>query len=281
MDSSTKAAISEATHAAILADQIKGFQQKLDQARREVIADAKARGIDIDVIGSIFVRPKKPRAYYEAIRKGLAFIVSPSLDGLSRSELRDAVAEHSGFAAVGIAPKAWSSTKLPPRLVEYAESRLIEAGFMAEVDRWNGRGQPGLNTFSKVAKLRLAGRRVPARETGRAFATGRVEFLGNDQVNWFGKLRKMSRKGRGQTLNVRINGQDYGVVTALLKLDNTLDKATILEWVALADERANEAKRLADAQAAAEVAQRSDAQEAEALLADVLVEPKRRTHRRP
>lgn len=272
MGSSTKAAISDATRAAILADQIKGLQRKLDQARREVIADAKALGIDIDIIGAVIVRPKKPQAYYEAIRKGLAFIVNPALDGLSRSKVRDAVAEHAGFAAVGIGPAAWSSTKLPRRLIEYAESRLIEAGFMDEVARWNGRGKPRLDTFSKVAKLRMAACRVAADEAGRTFAAGPFAFLGNDQVDWFGSVRTLRRKGNGGTLVVRSGGKDHGVVAALLALDKTLTKETILGWLRNADEAARVARERAEVQAAAEAADKAAADEIDAALGDILGE---------
>ncbi|RQP40100.1 hypothetical protein [Burkholderia ubonensis] len=272
MGSSITADISEATRAAILADQIKGFQRKLDQARREVIADAKAQGIEIDIIGSVFVRPKKPQTYYEAIRRGLTFIVNPALDGLSRPEIRDAVAEHAGFAAVGIGPKAWSSTKLPPRLIEYAESRLIEAGFMDEADRWNGRGKPRLDTFSKVAKLRITARRVAADETGRKFVAGPFAFLGNEQVNWFGVVRKMSRKGNGRTLVVRSEGKDHGIVAALLAMDKTLTKETILGWLRNADDAARVARERAEAQAAAEAADKAAADKIDAALGDILGE---------
>ncbi|WP_063532610.1 hypothetical protein [Burkholderia sp. MSMB1589WGS] len=271
MGSSTKAALSDAARAAILADHIKGFQRKLDQARREVIADAKARGIDIDIIGSVIVRPKKPQAYYEAIRKGLAFIVNPALDGLPRSEIRDAVAKHAGFAAVGIGPKAWSSTKLPPRLIEYAESRLIDAGLMTDADRWNGRGKPRLDTFSKVAKFRLAAHKV-ADETGRDFAAGRFAFLGDDQVNWFGSVRTLRRKGNGGTLVVRSGGKDHGVVATLLALDKTLTKETILCWLRNADEAARVARERAEVQAAAEAADKDAADEIDVALGDILGE---------
>ncbi|KVD18172.1 hypothetical protein [Burkholderia ubonensis] len=271
MGSSTKAAISDATRAAILADQIKGFQRKLDQARRGVIADAKAQGIDIDIIGAVFVRPKKPQAYYEAIRKGLAFIVNPALDGLSRSELRDAVAKHAGFAAVGIGPKAWSSTKLPPRLIEYAESRLVEAGLMVDADRWRGRGKPALATFSKIAKFRLAARNA-AGDTGKDFSTGRFAFLGNDQVDWFGSVRTLRRKGNGGTLVVRSGGKDHGVVAALRALDKTLTKEVILGWLSNADEAARVARERAEVQAAAEAADKAAADEIDAALGDILGE---------
>ncbi|WP_175769866.1 hypothetical protein [Burkholderia cenocepacia] len=271
MGSSTKAAISDATRAAILADQIKGLQRKLDQARREVIADAKALGIDIDIIGSVIVRPKKPQAYYEAIRRGLAFMVSPALDGLSRSAVRVAVAEHAGFAAVGIGPKAWSSTKLPPRLIEYAESRLVDAGLMSDADRWNGRGKPRLDTFSKVAKFRLAARKA-AGDTGKDFAMGRFAFLGNDQVYWFGSARTLRRKGNGGTLVVRSGGKDHGVVAALLALDKTLTKEMILGWLRNADEAARSARARAEVQAAAEAADEAAADEIDAALGGILGE---------
>lgn len=271
MGSSTKAAISDATRAAILGDQIKGFQRKLDKARREVIADAKALGIDIDIIGSVIVRPKKPQAYYEAIRNGLAFIVNPALDGLSRSEIRNAVAEHAGFAAVGIGPKAWSSTKLPPRLIEYAESRLIDVGLMVDADRWNGRGKPRLDTFSKVARFRLAARNA-AGDTGRDFATGRFAFLGNDQVDWFGSVRTLRRKGNGGTLVVRSGGKDHGVAAALLALDRTLTKEVILGWLRNADDAARAARERAEAQVAAETADKAAADEIDAALGDILGE---------
>lgn len=267
--SSTKAAISDATRAAILDGQIKGFQRKLDKARREVIANAKALGIDIDIIGSVIVRPKKPQAYYEAIRKGLAFIVNPALDGLSRSEIRDAVAAHAGFAAVGIGPKAWSSTKLPPRLIEYAESRLIDVGLMADADRCSGRGKPRLDTFSKVAKFRLAACKA-AGETGRAFATGRFAFLGNDQVDWFGSVRTLRRKGNGGTLVVRSGGKDHGVIAALLAQDKTLTKETILGWLRNADDAARVARERAAIQASADAARAADELAAGAALDDIL-----------
>ncbi|KWN18496.1 hypothetical protein [Burkholderia ubonensis] len=270
MGSSTKAAISDATRAAILADQIKGFQRKLDKARREVIADAKALGINIDIIGSVIVRPKKPQAYYEAIRKGLAFIVNPALDGLSRSEIRDAVAAHAGFAAVGIGPKAWSSTKLPPRLIEYAESRLIDAGFMAEADRWSGRGKPRFGTFSKVAKFRIEARRKPSADAGRDFSIGRFEFLGNGRVYWFGKERALRRNGNGETLGVRVSGKDYGIVTELMKLDRTLTREVIMGWLRLADEVARLARERAEAQVAADVAREAEDRAAAASLDAIL-----------
>ncbi|AJY17792.1 hypothetical protein L0Z13_13050 [Burkholderia multivorans] len=268
MDSSTKAAISDATRAAILADQIKRLQRKLDQSRREVVAEAKALGIEIAIIGSVIVRPKKPQAYYEAIRKGLAFIVNPALDGMSRSAIRDAVATHAGFAAVGIGPKAWSSTKLPPRLIRYAESCLIEAGLMADADRWNGRGKPRFDTFSKVAKFRLSARKA-AGETGQDFAAGRFAFLGNDQVDWFGSVRTLRRKGNGGTLVVRSGGRDHGVVAALQALDKTLTKETILGWLRNADKAVRVARERAEVRAAAEAADRAAADELDAALGDI------------
>lgn len=257
MEPSTKAALSAEVRAATEAEAIKGFRSKLEQARREVIAEAKHRGIEISIIGRVIVVAKKPPAYYAALRKGLAFLTGRALDGLSMAEIKAAVAEHASFAAVGIGPKAWSSTKFPPSIIEYAESRLIEGGLMSETDRWDGLGKPRLDTFSKVAKFRCASRGKVIAETGRDFSTGRFDFLGNDQVNWFGAVRKLRRKGNGRTLGIRRNGKDYGVVAELMKLDKTLTKDTIMRWLTNAERAAQAARARAEAQAAAEAAERA------------------------
>lgn len=142
---------------------------------------------------------------------------------------------------------------------------------MVDADRWNGRGKPRLDTFSKVARFRLAARNA-AGDTGRDFATGRFAFLGNDQVDWFGSVRTLRRKGNGGTLVVRSGGKDHGVAAALLALDRTLTKEVILGWLRNADDAARAARERAEAQVAAEAADKAAADEIDAALGDILGE---------